>query len=67
MRELLKVRIPKRLKEILEKMSEDNKLSLNKLCNILLEEAVYKLLCEEKEYGEGKFEDLKCDRKRLKL
>ena len=65
MRELLKVRIPKRLKEILEIMAEENEITLTELCNILLEEAIYQTIYEEREYGDGKFENLKCDRKRL--
>ncbi len=65
MRELLKVRIPKRLKEILEIMAEENEITLTVLCNILLEEAIYQTLCEEREYGDGKFANLKCDIKRL--
>ena len=65
MRELLKVRIPKRLKEILEIMAEENGITLTVLCNILLEEAIYQTICEEREYGDGKFANLKCDRKKL--
>ena len=44
MRELLKVRIPKRLKEILEIMAEENGITLTVLCNILLEEAIYQTI-----------------------
>lgn len=65
MKKLLKVRIPKRLKEIIEMMAEENGITLTVLCNILLEETIYQTLYDEREYGDGKFAKIKCDRKLL--
>lgn len=65
MKKLLKVRISKRLKEIIEMMAEENGITLTILCNILLEEAIYQTIYDEREHGDGKFAKIKCDRKLL--
>ena len=49
-----KLRIPIRLKNRIEMLAKDRKISFNKMVNIILELGIYELLEEEAEYGKIK-------------
>lgn len=49
-----KLRIPIRLKNRIEMLAKERKISLNKMVNIILELGIYELLEEEAEYGKIK-------------
>ena len=46
-----KLRIPIRLKNRIEMLAKERKISFNKMVNIILELGIYELLEEEAEYG----------------
>lgn len=49
-----KLRIPIRLKNRIEMLAKERKISFNKMVNIILELGIYELLEEEVEYGKIK-------------
>ena len=49
-----KLRIPIRLKNRIEMLAKERKISFNKMVNIILELGIYELLEEEAEYGKIK-------------
>ena len=49
-----KLRIPIRLKNRIEILAKERKISFNKMVNIILELGIYELLEEEAEYGKIK-------------
>lgn len=49
-----KLRIPIRLKNRIEMLVKERKISFNKMVNIILELGIYELLEEEAEYGKIK-------------
>ena len=49
-----KLRIPIRLKNRIEMLAKERKISFNKMVNIILELGIYELLEEEAEYGKVK-------------
>ena len=49
-----KLRIPIRLKNKIEMLAKELKISFNKMVNIILELGIYELLEEEAEYGKIK-------------
>ena len=49
-----KLRIPIRLKNRIELLAKERKISFNKMVNIILELGIYELLEEEAEYGKIK-------------
>ena len=49
-----KLRIPIRLKNRIEMLAKERKISYNKMVNIILELGIYELLEEEAEYGKIK-------------
>lgn len=49
-----KLRIPIRLKNRIEMLAKERKISFNKMVNIILELGIYELLEEEEEYGKIK-------------
>lgn len=49
-----KLRIPIRLKNRIEMLAKERKISFNKMVNIILELGIYVLLEEEAEYGKIK-------------
>jgi hypothetical protein len=49
-----KLRIPIRLKNRIEMLAKERKISFNKMVNIILELGIYGLLEEEAEYGKIK-------------
>ena len=49
-----KLRIPIRLKNRIEMLARERKISFNKMVNIILELGIYELLEEEAEYGKIK-------------
>ena len=49
-----KLRIPIRLKNRIEMLAKERKISFNKMVNITLELGIYELLEEEAEYGKIK-------------
>lgn len=49
-----KLRIPIRLKNRIEMLAKERKISFNKMVNIILELGTYELLEEEAEYGKIK-------------
>lgn len=49
-----KLRIPIRLKNRIEMLAKERKISFNKMVNIILELGIYELLEEEAEYGKFK-------------
>ena len=49
-----KLRIPRRLKNRIEMLAKERKISFNKMVNIILELGIYELLEEEAEYGKIK-------------
>ena len=49
-----KLRIPIRLKNRIEMLAKEQKISFNKMVNIILELGIYELLEEEAEYGKIK-------------
>ena len=49
-----KLRIPIRLKNRIEMLAKERKISFNKIVNIILELGIYELLEEEAEYGKIK-------------
>ena len=49
-----KLRIPIRLKNRIEMLAKERKISFNKMVNIVLELGIYELLEEEAEYGKIK-------------
>lgn len=52
MRKELKIYVPERLKNRIQLLAEEKGIKMNKLVCMLLEEAIYMLFEEEKEYGE---------------
>lgn len=51
----LKLYVPKRLKIRIKMLAKEKGISMNKMANQLLEIGLYKLLEEEKAYGEIEF------------
>ena len=49
-----KLRMPIRLKNRIEMLAKERKISFNKMVNIILELGIYELLEEEAEYGKIK-------------
>ena len=49
-----KLRIPVRLKNRIEMLAKERKISFNKMVNIILELGIYELFEEEAEYGKIK-------------
>lgn len=49
-----KLRIPIRLKNRIEMLAKERKISFNKMVNIILELGIYELLEEEAKYGKIK-------------
>jgi predicted HicB family RNase H-like nuclease len=49
-----KLRIPIRLKNRIEMLAKERKISFNKMVNIILELGIYELLEEDAEYGKIK-------------
>ena len=49
-----KLRIPIRVKNRIEMLAKERKISFNKMVNIILELGIYELLEEEAEYGKIK-------------
>ncbi len=49
-----KLRIPIRLKNRIEMLAKERRISFNKMVNIILELGIYELLEEEAEYGKIK-------------
>ena len=54
-RKELKLYISDRLKNRIDMLAQERRVSKNKLCNYLLEIGLYKLLEEESEYGKSNF------------
>ncbi len=53
-----KLRIPIRLKNRIEMLAKERKISFNKMVNIILELGIYQLLEEEAEYGKIKHKQI---------
>ncbi len=53
-----KLRIPIRLKNRIEMLAKERKISFNKMVNIILELGIYELLEEEAEYGKIKHKQI---------
>ena len=53
-----KLRIPIRLKNRIEMLAKERKISFNKMVNIILELGIYELLEEEAEYGKIKYKQV---------
>ena len=49
-----KLRIPIRLKNRIDMLAKERKISFNKMVNVILELGIYELLEEEAEYGKIK-------------
>lgn len=58
MRKELKIYVPERLKNRIQLLADEKGIKMNKLVCMLLEEAIYMLFEEEKEYGETKFKQV---------
>ena len=52
------LRIPIRLKNRIEMLAKERKISFNKMVNIILELGIYELLEEEAEYGKIKHKQI---------
>ena len=52
MKKELKIYVPERLKNRIQLLADEKGIKMNKLVCMLLEEAIYMLFEEEKEYGE---------------
>ena len=55
MRKELKIYVPERLKNRIQLLANEKGIKMNKLVCMLLEEAIYMLFEEEKEYGKVEF------------
>jgi len=53
-----KLRIPIRLKDRIEMLKKERRISFNKMVNILLELGLYQILEEEAEYGKTKLKQI---------
>ena len=58
MRKELKIYVPERLKNRIQLLADEKGIKMNKLVCMLLEEAIYMLFEEEKEYGETEFKQV---------
>lgn len=58
MKELLKVYVNERVKNRIKIIADEKGLSMSEVANALIEEGLYKMFEEEKEYGEIKFNEI---------